>query len=73
MSELVYFRNMRGGFNVQLWIGPRYVGVNDIVEKNSLGNFRYPSLGGEYIHKRIPIKDEEVKLGLAKLQELYPP
>ena len=73
MSELVYIRNNRGGADVQLWYGPRYVGVGSMIEKNTLGNFTHPSCGGERIVERIPIKDGEEKLGLDVLAELYPP
>jgi hypothetical protein len=73
MSELVYvYSAPRGSYAPELWLGPPYCGVMDTVEKNSRGNLRYPSLNGENVIKRIPIKESEEKLGFGKLTELYP-
>lgn len=72
MSDLVYMRTSMGGVSAEIWHGPPFVGVNDMVEKNSLGNFRYPHLGGEKILARIPIKDGEEALGIDALVQKYP-
>jgi hypothetical protein len=70
MSELVYLRTSKGP-EAQIWHGPPYLGEQMFVT-NGLGNFMYPSLGGERLIARIPIKDGEESLGIDKLRELYP-
>lgn len=72
MSKLVYIRNSKGGVDPQVWVGPPYCGVLGMMEKNTLGNFAYPSLGGERVVKQIELKDGEEKLGFDELMKRYP-
>jgi hypothetical protein len=68
--EVVWIKNTKGGLDPQVWHHP--VGWF-MTMKNSLGNFTFPSYGGNQIVARTQIAAEDEKLSFAELVEKYKP